>query len=518
MVSVLAAQRVRAIKTEGGRKNLENQYAIEMLNITKKFPGIIANDNITLQLKKGEIHALLGENGAGKSTLMSVLFGLYQPEEGIIKKDGKVVSIKDPNDATALGIGMVHQHFKLVDVFTVLDNIILGAETTKCGFLQKKEARKKVEEISKRYGLNVDLDAKVEDITVGMQQRTEILKMLYRDNEILIFDEPTAVLTPQETDKLFAVMRNMKNDGKSLIIITHKLHEVLDVSDRVAVLRKGEYIGCVQTKDANQQSLTDMMVGHAVTLNIDRPTPVNVKPRLDIKGLTVFDEMGVKRLDDVTFTVNAGEVLGIAGIAGSGQRELLESIAGLYPVASGSVTYYNPDNDQPKELVGLSPMAIRKSGIAMSFVPEDRLGMGLVGSMGMTGNMMLRSWRKGGGIFLDRKDPEALANRIWQELEVVTPSTSFPVRRMSGGNVQKVLVGREIAQQPAVLMTAYAVRGLDINTSYTIYNLLTEQKMKGVAVVCEGGGDVRVAARITELLHSLLDLPTNRICVEQRKC
>ena len=294
------------------------------------------------------------------------------------------------------------------------------------------------------------------------------------------------MLTPQETDKLFAVMRNMKNDGKSLIIITHKLHEVLDVSDRVAVLRKGEYIGCVQTKDADQQSLTDMMVGHSVTLNIDRPTPVNVKPRLDIKGLTVFDEMGVKRLDDVTFTVNAGEVLGIAGIAGSGQRELLESIAGLYPVASGSVTYYNPDNDQPKELVGLSPMAIRKSGIAMSFVPEDRLGMGLVGSMGMTGNMMLRSWRKGSSIFLDRKDPEALANRIWQELEVVTPSTSFPVRRMSGGNVQKVLVGREIAQQPAVLMTAYAVRGLDINTSYTIYNLLTEQKMRGVAVVYVG--------------------------------
>ena len=294
------------------------------------------------------------------------------------------------------------------------------------------------------------------------------------------------MLTPQETDRLFDVMRNMKADGKALVIITHKLHEVLDVSDRVAVLRKGAYIGCVQTKDANQQSLTDMMVGHAVTLNIDRPTPVNVKPRLDIKGLTVFDEMGVKRLDNVTFTVNAGEVLGIAGIAGSGQRELLESIAGLYPVASGSVTYYNPENDQPKELVGLSPMAIRKSGIAMSFVPEDRLGMGLVGSMGMTGNMMLRSWRKGGGIFLDRKDPEALANRIWQELEVVTPSTSFPVRRMSGGNVQKVLVGREIAQQPAVLMTAYAVRGLDINTSYTIYNLLTEQKMKGVAVVYVG--------------------------------
>ena len=339
---------------------MAEDFVIEMLHITKEFPGIKANDDITLQLRKGEVHALLGENGAGKSTLMSVLFGLYQPEAGQIRKNGKEVAIRNPNDANALGIGMVHQHFKLVECFSVLDNIILGVEPNKMGFLQKAEARKKVMALSEKYGLRVDPDALVSDISVGMQQRVEILKMLYRDNEILIFDEPTAVLTPQETDKLFAVMRNMKNDGKSLIIITHKLHEVLDVSDRVAVLRKGEYIGCVQTKDADQQSLTDMMVGHSVTLNIDRPTPVNVKPRLDIKGLTVFDEMGVKRLDDVTFTVNAGEVLGIAGIAGSGQRELLESIAGLYPVASGSVTYYNPDNDQPKELVGLSPMAIRK--------------------------------------------------------------------------------------------------------------------------------------------------------------
>ena len=281
-------------------------------------------------------------------------------------------------------------------------------------------------------------------------------------------------------------MRNMKADGKSLIIITHKLHEVLDVSDRVAVLRKGEYIGDVLTKDADQQSLTDMMVGHAVALNIDRPEPVNVQKRLEITGLTAYDELGVKRLDNVSFTVNAGEVLGVAGVAGSGQRELLESIAGLYPIASGSVTYYDPADGKAKNLVGMDPMDIRKSGIAMSFVPEDRLGMGLVGSMGMTGNMMLRSWRKGHGVFLNRKDPEDLAQRIWQELEVVTPSTSFPVRRMSGGNVQKVLVGREIAQAPAVLMTAYAVRGLDINTSYTIYNLLTEQKMKGIAVMYVG--------------------------------
>lgn len=461
---------------------LEHTTAIELRHITKRFGKVVANDDISLEIRRGKILSLLGENGSGKTTLMNMLAGIYFPDEGKILVNGEPTTIASPKDAFACGIGMIHQHFKLVDVFTATENIILGMP----GKLNLAEARKKVKEICDRYGFDIDPDQKIYDMSVSQKQTVEIVKVLYRGANILILDEPTAVLTPQETDKLFAVMRNMKNDGKSLIIITHKLHEVLDVSDRVAVLRKGAYIGCVQTKDANQQSLTDMMVGHAVTLNIDRPTPVNVKPRLDIKGLTVFDEMGVKRLDDVTFTVNAGEVLGIAGIAGSGQRELLESIAGLYPVASGSVTYYNPDNDQPKELVGLSPMAIRKSGIAMSFVPEDRLGMGLVGSMGMTGNMMLRSWRKGGGIFLDRKDPEALANRIWQELEVVTPSTSFPVRRMSGGNVQKVLVGREIAQQPAVLMTAYAVRGLDINTSYTIYNLLTEQKMKGVAVVYVG--------------------------------
>ena len=314
----------------------------------------------------------------------------------------------------------------------------------------------------------------------------EIVKVLFRGADILILDEPTAVLTPQETDKLFQIMRNMKADGKSLIIITHKLHEVLDVSDRVAVLRKGEYIGDVATKDADQQSLTDMMVGHSVSLNIDRPDPVNVTPRLVLDGLTVFDELGVKRLDNVSFTVNAGEVLGVAGVAGSGQRELLESIAGLYPIASGSVTYYDPADGKTKNLVGMDPMDIRKSGIAMSFVPEDRLGMGLVGSMGMTDNMMLRSWRKGHGVFLNRKDPEDLAQRIWQELEVVTPSTDFPVRRMSGGNVQKVLVGREIATAPSVLMTAYAVRGLDINTSYTIYNLLTKEKMQGSAVIYVG--------------------------------
>ena len=462
---------------------LANVCAVKMENITKRFGKVTANKDVTLELYKGEILSLLGENGSGKTTLMNMLSGIYFPDEGQIYIDGQPVTIASPKDAFALGIGMIHQHFKLVDVFTATENIILGMP----GKLNLAEARKKVKEICDRYGFDIDPDQKIYDMSVSQKQTVEIVKVLYRGANILILDEPTAVLTPQETDKLFAVMRNMKNDGKSLIIITHKLHEVLDVSDRVAVLRKGAYIGCVQTKDANQQSLTDMMVGHAVTLNIDRPTPVNVKPRLDIKGLTVFDEMGVKRLDDVTFTVNAGEVLGIAGIAGSGQRELLESIAGLYPVASGSVTYYNPDNDQPKELVGLSPMAIRKSGIAMSFVPEDRFGMGLVGGMNIIQNIMLRTYRRGKGPLTDRKFPRDLSQKIVDDLEVVTPDINrTPIRRLSGGNVQKVLVGREIAQNPAVLMTAYAVRGLDINTSYVIYNLLTEQKMKGVSVIYVG--------------------------------
>ena len=444
-----------------------------MENVTKRFGKVVANNAINLELHEGEILSLLGENGSGKTTLMNMLSGIYFPDEGQIYIHGEPVTIASPKDAFEHGIGMIHQHFKLVDLFTATENIILGLE----GKLDIAEASKKVKEICDKYGFDIDPNQKIYDMSVSQKQTVEIVKVLYRGADILILDEPTAVLTPQETDKLFAIMRNMKADGKSLIIITHKLHEVLDVSDRVAVLRKGEYVGDVATKDADQQSLTDMMVGHTVSLNISRPEPKDVEKRLVIEGLTAYDELGVKRLDDVSFTINAGEVLGIAGVAGSGQRELLESIAGLYPVASGHVTFYPPDGGKEKELVGLDPMKIRKSGISMSFVPEDRLGMGLVGSMGMTGNMMLRSWRKGKGLFL---------NRIWEELGVVTPSTSFPVRRMSGGNVQKVLVGREIAQSPAVLMTAYAVRGLDINTSYTIYNLLTEQKMKGVAVVYVG--------------------------------
>lgn len=458
-------------------------YAVQMRNVTKRFGSVTANNKVNLDLEKGEILSLLGENGSGKTTLMNMLSGIYFPDEGQIFINGQEVSIASPKDAYTYGIGMIHQHFKLVDVFTAAENVILGLEDN--GKFDRKAVADKVREIAARYGFTIDPNQKIYEMSVSQKQTLEIVKALFRGAEILILDEPTAVLTPQETDKLFAVMREMKKDGKSIIIITHKLNEVMEISDRVAVLRKGEYIGCVPTSETNPQALTDMMVGRATTLDINRPDPVNPQPRLVIDNLTCLDKDGVKRLDKVTFTANSGEILGIAGVAGSGQKELLEAIAGLYPVAEGSITY-TPDGEEAKSLVGLDPLAIKKEGIAMSFVPEDRLGMGLVGTMGMTGNMMLRSWRKGKGVFVNTKDPNELAMQIWKDLEVVTPSTSFPVRRMSGGNVQKVLVGREIASAPSVLMTAYAVRGLDINTSYTIYNLLTDQKMKGVAVVYVG--------------------------------
>ncbi len=457
--------------------------AIELQGITKRFGEVVANDGIDLKLNRGEILSLLGENGSGKTTLMNMLSGIYFPDEGQIFVNGEPVSIRSPKDAFAYGIGMIHQHYKLVDVFTAAENIVLGLEEP--GKLDIKAAEAKVRDICQRYGFDIDPGQKIYDMSVSQKQTVEIVKVLYRGAEILILDEPTAVLTPQETDKLFDVLRAMKADGKAIVIITHKLHEVMALSDKVAVLRKGKYIGTVNTSETNPQALTDMMVGHAVTLNIDRPQYDKPVERLTVKGLTVLDGEGVKKLDGVSFTAMGGEILGVAGIAGSGQKELLEAISGLCPVAAGEIAY-TPEGREPSNLVGKTPMQIKKAGVAMAFVPEDRLGMGLVGSMGMTGNMMLRSWKKGPGVFLNRKDPNELALRVWKELEVVTPSTDFPVRRMSGGNVQKVLVGREIASAPSVLMTAYAVRGLDINTSYTIYNLLTEQKMKGVAVIYVG--------------------------------
>ena len=462
---------------------MESVSAIELRHITKRFGQVVANDGIDLVLNRGEILSLLGENGSGKTTLMNMLSGIYYPDEGEILVGGKSVSITSPKDAFRYGIGMIHQHFKLVDVFTAAENIVLGLDED--GRLDMKQINAKVKAICDKYGFDIDPTQKIYDMSVSQKQTVEIIKVLYRGADILILDEPTAVLTPQETRNLFAVLRNMRNDGKSIVIITHKLHEVMELSDKVAVLRKGKYIGTVNTAETNPQALTEMMVGHSVTLNIDRPVYENPQPRLQLSGVTCYDQDGVKRLDNISFTAVGGEILGIAGVAGSGQRELLECIAGLQPVADGSIIY-TPEGKAATNLVGKTPLDIRRAGVAMAFVPEDRLGMGLVGSMGMTGNMMLRSWQNGKGMFLNRKAPYELADQIWHDLQVVTPNTEFPVRRMSGGNVQKVLVGREIASAPSVLMTAYAVRGLDINTSYTIYNLLTEQKMKGVAVVYVG--------------------------------
>jgi len=456
-----------------------------MCGVTKTFGSVIANDHVNLEIHEGEILSLLGENGSGKTTLMNMLSGIYFPDEGEIKIHGKSVTIRSPKDAFDLGIGMIHQHFKLVDVLTAAENIVLGLKEP--GPLNLKKVAEKVRAICDKYGFVIDPNQKIYDMSVSQKQTVEIVKVLYRGADILILDEPTAVLTPQETSKLFDVLRNMRADGKSIVIITHKLHEVMAISDRVAVLRKSEYVGDVETRDTTPQKLTDMMVGHAVTLNIDRPEPKAPHKRLEIRNLTVLNAEGVKALDNVNFDVFSGEILGIAGISGCGQKELLEAIAGLQTVQPGSsISYYPEDAASKKELVGMTPLAIKDAGVGLAFVPEDRLGMGLVGSMDMTENMMLRSYRSGHSPFTDQKAPKKLAEEIIEKLEVVTPGVSTPVSRLSGGNVQKVLVGREIAAAPKVLMTAYAVRGLDINTSYTIYHLLNEQKEKGVAVIYVG--------------------------------
>lgn len=454
-----------------------------MRDITKRFGPVTANDKCWLDIYKGEILALLGENGSGKTTLMNMLSGIYYPDEGEIFIDDREVSIRSPKDAYALGIGMIHQHFKLVDVLTATENIVLGLKEP--GGLNLKAAADRVRKICGAYGFDVDPGQKVYDMTVSQKQTVEIVKVLYRGADILILDEPTAVLTPQETERLFTVLRNMRDDGKAIVIITHKLHEVMDVSDRVAVLRKGTFVGDMRTKDTNINEMTNMMVGRPVSLNIERPQAVNPKDRIEVKNLTVEDEDGIKKLDKVSFTARTGEILGIAGISGCGQKELLEAIAGLQPVKDGSIEYIEDDGSR-EELIGKNPLDIAKLGVSLSFVPEDRLGMGLVGSMDLTDNMMLRSFRRGKSIFTDRKAPRKLAETVVEDLEVVTPGVSTPVRRLSGGNVQKVLVGREIAAAPTVLLTAYAVRGLDINSSYTIYELLNEQKKKGVAVVYVG--------------------------------
>ncbi|MDD6663199.1 MAG: ABC transporter ATP-binding protein [Bulleidia sp.] len=462
---------------------MENVHAIEMRNITKTFGKTVANKNVNLYVDKGVVMSLLGENGSGKTTLMNMLAGIYFPDEGEILINGKPVSIRSPKDAYAHQIGMIHQHFKLVDVFTAAENIVLGLKEE--GRLDRRKLSEKVKAIADRYGFEIDPDKKIYDMSVSEKQTVEILKVLYRGADVLILDEPTAVLTPQETQKLFDVIRAMRNDGKAIIIITHKLNEVKEISDVVAIMRKGEHVKTVRTAEVTEQEMTELMVGRKVELNIERSTPVNPKPRLTVANLSYTDSNGVRKLDNVGFIAYSGEILGVAGIAGSGQKELLESIAGLRRVDDGSIIY-TPEKSHPEDLVGKSPMEIRNAGVSLAFVPEDRLGMGLVGSMGMTDNMMLRNWNKQKGIMIDKTESRMLAEDIYRELEVVTPDIDYPVRKLSGGNVQKVLVGREIATNPSVLMSAYAVRGLDINTSYTIYDLMNKQKENGAAVIFVG--------------------------------
>lgn len=456
--------------------------AIELRGIYKRFGRIQANKDVNLKLYHGEILSLLGENGSGKTTLMNMISGIYFPDEGQIFINGEEVVITSPKDAFDHGIGMIHQHFKLIDVFTATENIVLGLGDK----LDLKAAAKSITELCDKYGFVLDPNKKIYEMSVSEKQTVEIIKVLYRGANILILDEPTAVLTPQETVKLFAVMKKMKEDGKAIIIITHKLNEVLSVSDRVTVLRKGETIGSINTNEATVETLTEMMVGKKIELNIDRTDPVNPTDRLIVDNLSCMNKEGVRVLKDISFVAKAGEITGIAGIAGSGQRELLESIAGLQRDNAGSIIYIDPETGKEKSLKDMSPVQIRMLGVRLSFVPEDRLGMGLVGNMDIIDNMMLRTYRRGKTAFLEKKGPTNLAQQIVDQLEVVTPNINTPVRRLSGGNVQKVLVGREISSGPTVLMVAYPVRGLDINSSYLIYNLLNKQKENGAAVIFVG--------------------------------
>lgn len=489
----------------------KNAVAVEFKGVGKVFGTVQANRDISFELRRGEVLALLGENGSGKTTLMNMLAGIYFPDEGHIYVNGKLASIKTPKDAYDLRIGMVHQHFKLVDIFTALQNIALGLKNNKYSSLKK--IRADVGEICARYGFNIDLNKKVYDMSVSEKQTLEIIKVLFRGADILVLDEPTAVLTPQETQKLFAVIRNMRRDGKSIIIITHKLAEVMEISDRVAILRKGEYVGTIETAEADQRILTEMMVGKKVDLKIDRPVVKIDRPLLEIRNLRVKSDDGSLAIDDASFYIRGGEILGVAGITGCGQKELCEAIAGLRRIESGFIMH------KGESIVGLSPKAIIEKGVSMSFIPEDRLGMGLVPSMSITDNMMLKTfgdrkfhipaikprendndfkkiikktingvsgWINGLCPFVDRKEARRRAKQLIERLEISTPSSETPVRQLSGGNVQKVLVGREIESSPNVIVTAYPVRGLDINSSYVIYDILNEQKKRGTGILFVG--------------------------------
>ena len=457
---------------------MPQDYAIELKGITKTFGSVVANKKVELNVKQGEILALLGENGSGKTTLMNMLSGIYKPDSGQIFVDGKEVSIDSPEDSKRLGIGMVHQHFKLVEVFSAADNIWMGME--KPGLLLKKDRYDKIRQIAQKFGFEIDPEKKVYNMSVSEKQTLEIIKVLYYGAKIIILDEPTAVLTVQEIRKLFAVLNRMKEEGHSIIIITHKLNEVMEISDRVAILRKGEYITTVNTAETNEQALTEWMVGRKVDLNIERAPMNKTRPMLEVRDLTIRSDEGAVAIDGVNFYIRGGEILGVAGVAGCGQKELCEAIAGLRPIEKGQMIH------QGENIVGLSPKAILQKGISMSFIPEDRLGMGLAPSMSITDNMILKSYSDTKGPFVDRKKGRTDAEQVIRELEVVTPSTETPVRRLSGGNVQKVLLGREIKAGPNVIVTAYPVRGLDIGSSYAIYNILNRQKEAGVGILFVG--------------------------------
>ena len=517
---------------------MNTSVALELRNISKRFGDKHANKNVDLTLYNGEILAILGENGSGKTSMVNMIAGIYYPDEGEIFVNGEPAVITSPKDAFKYKIGMIHQHFKLVDVFSASENIVLGVKEE--GKFKLSEVDKKVAEITKKYGFQLNPQKKIHEMSVSEKQTVEIVKVLYRGADILILDEPTAVLTPQEIEKLFDILRRMRDDGKSIIIITHKMNEVLSLSDRVAVMRKGEHIATVNTSQTTEKELTEIMMGEKIELNIERSEPKNTKDRLIVKNICSKNPEGIKVLDNISFTAYSGEILGIAGIAGSGQRELLEAIAGLKPIESGEIIFNRPKKDLPvsfyhksfaevvslakegkfhyedgtpvdftgmshaqiKELVNAekvlfneddvmdlrdkTPLEIRELGVRLSFVPEDRLGMGLVGNMDIVDNVMLRSYKRGNSIFLDRKKPHDLAMELIDELNISTPNEYTPVRRLSGGNIQKVLVGREIAAAPSVFMAAYPVRGLDVNASYSIYNLLNKQKENGVAVIFVG--------------------------------
>lgn len=469
---------------------------IEIKNITKTFGTVVANNNICLNVRRGEIHALLGENGSGKSTLMNVLSGIYTPDSGSVFIGGNEVHFNSPRDSIKKGIGMIHQHFKLVDLLTAKENIIAGRQGD---FLMgSKKLSERISAITAKYGLEVDPDKKVYNMSVGEKQNVEILKVLYRGAEILILDEPTAVLTPQETQKLFNIIRNMKKAGCAVIVITHKLQEVMEISDRITVLRKGESVGTVDKNATDIRQLTELMVGRPINFSIQRPVTKNRKPILKVNNLTVFNEDKTKALNEITFELNTGEILGVAGVAGSGQKELCEAIAGLCPIAGGSLTY------EGESLVGRNPRDIIKMGVSMSFIPEDRLGMGLVASMDMVDNLILKDYQNKKGILIDREPAAEKAQELIKRLDIVTPGINHPIRQLSGGNIQKVLLGREIESNPRLLITAYPVRGLDIGAAYNIYDLLNGQKKKGVAILYIGE-DLDVLMELCDRIMVLCD-------------